>query len=89
MRALLRLLLLTTAAYAQEFRAVISGDVNDASGASIPGVRVTAQSVDRKVEYAAVTNESGRYVTLSCRRVRMRSGLRKTTFGRYSGKGFN
>ncbi len=63
MRALAGLLLLTAVVNAQEFRAVISGDVNDASGASIPGVRVTAQSVDRKVEYGAVTNESGRYVT--------------------------
>jgi hypothetical protein len=63
MRALLGFLVLTGAVFAQDFRAVISGDVNDATGASIPGVRVIAQNLDRRVDYTAVTNESGRYVT--------------------------
>jgi len=48
---------------AQEFRAVISGTVTDSSGATIPNVRLVAQSVEREVEYAAVSNEAGRYVT--------------------------
>jgi hypothetical protein len=49
--------------WAQDFRAVVSGDVTDATGSAIPGVRVIAQNVDRRVDYAAVTNEAGRYVT--------------------------
>ncbi|MCC6538781.1 MAG: TonB-dependent receptor [Bryobacterales bacterium] len=48
---------------AQEFRATISGTVTDASGATVPNVQLTAVSVDRQVEYRAVTNEAGRYVT--------------------------
>jgi hypothetical protein len=48
---------------AQEFRAVISGTVTDASGAAVEGVRLVVQSVEREVEYTAVTNEAGRYVT--------------------------
>jgi hypothetical protein len=63
MRSLLGFLVLTGAVFAQDFRAVISGDVNDATGASIPGVRVIAQNLDRRVDYTAVTNEAGRYVT--------------------------
>ncbi len=56
-------LLLISALNAQEFRASISGNVTDPTGAPVPGVRVVAQSVDREVEYPAVTNETGRYVT--------------------------
>lgn len=51
------------AAYAQEFRAVISGDVTDPTGSAIPGVRVIAESVERKLTYESETNSSGRYVT--------------------------
>ncbi len=49
--------------FGQEFRAVVSGTVTDPTGAPIPGVKVVAQSVDRKVDYPTVTNEVGRYVT--------------------------
>lgn len=56
------LLCTLTAAFAQEFRATISGEVTDQSGAILPGAKVVALSVERNVPYDAVTNGSGRYV---------------------------
>jgi hypothetical protein len=47
----------------QEFRAVISGDVTDASGAAAVGVKVVARNLEQNVEYNSVTNDEGRYVT--------------------------
>ncbi len=55
--------LLATGLLAQDFRAVISGDVTDATGAVAPGVRVTARNLGQNVEYTSQTNEGGRYVT--------------------------
>lgn len=48
---------------AQEFRATISGDVTDATGAAVPGVKIVVESLERKLTYEAVTNEAGRYLT--------------------------
>jgi len=63
MRISITLLALCAGLFAQEFRAVISGDVTDASGASAPGVRVIARNLEQNVEYPSVTNDGGRYVT--------------------------
>lgn len=49
-------------AAAQEFRATISGEVTDPTGAAIEGAKVVASSVERNVPYEAVTNASGRYI---------------------------
>ncbi len=57
------LFMLGTAAVSQEFRATITGEVTDPSGAPIVGARVVATSVERRLEYQARTNETGRYVT--------------------------
>jgi hypothetical protein len=45
MRLLLGVAVFSGAVFAQDFRAVISGEVSDATGASIPGVRVVAQNL--------------------------------------------
>ena len=63
MRFAATLALLATGLVAQDFRAVISGDVTDTTGAIAPGVKVTARNLDQNVEYSSVTNEGGRYVT--------------------------
>ena len=63
MRLFCLLLVLALTSFAQEFRAVISGTVTDATGAPVPGVKVVAQSVERRVEYPSATNDAGRYVT--------------------------
>src|SRR5438105_4864522 len=46
---------------AQEFRAGISGEVTDPSGAAVTMAKVVAQSVERNVTYEADTNAAGRY----------------------------
>jgi hypothetical protein len=55
--------MICAAVMAQDFRANISGDVSDASGAAAPGVKITARNLETNVEYASQTNESGRYLT--------------------------
>src|SRR5262245_41158417 len=52
----------TSFVYGQEFRAGISGEVSDPSGAAVAGAKVVAHSVERSVDYEAVTNTTGRYV---------------------------
>ena len=54
--------LLGVAAFAQEFRATISGEVTDPTGAAIEGAKVVATSVERNVPYDSTTNASGRYL---------------------------
>src|SRR5258708_6233813 len=46
---------------AQEFRASISGQLTDPSGAAVEGARVAASSVERGVAYESTTNSAGRY----------------------------
>ena len=55
------LMLLPAAAFAQQFRATITGTVVDAQGAVVPGVTVTALNTDTNVSIEAVTNEKGAY----------------------------
>lgn len=59
---LLGLLLAVGVASAQEFRATISGDITDPSGAVVEGARVVALSLERNVTYDALTNSAGRYL---------------------------
>src|ERR1044071_4871862 len=47
---------------AQEFRASISGEVTDPTGAAVEGARVVALSLDRNVPYETTTNVAGRYI---------------------------
>ena len=44
----------------QEFRAEISGEVADPSGAAVAGAKVIAHSVERSLRYETVTNSAGR-----------------------------
>ncbi|MBI3680753.1 MAG: TonB-dependent receptor [Acidobacteria bacterium] len=53
------LLILTVTLSGQSDRGVITGAVTDATGASIPGARVTAVHVATNVEYATATVDSG------------------------------
>ncbi len=48
-------------AWSQEVTASITGTVTDPSGAAVPGATVTATSVERGLNYTAVTNDSGLY----------------------------
>ncbi|MBI4909143.1 MAG: TonB-dependent receptor [Acidobacteria bacterium] len=56
------LLLFASLAAAQEFRASISGEVHDATGAPVPGVRIVAKHQATNLTYEAVSNETGRYL---------------------------
>jgi hypothetical protein len=47
--------------YAQESRAVVLGRVTDSSGASVPGAKVIAQSLDTGILTSSVANEEGSY----------------------------
>lgn len=51
----------TRISYAQESRAVVLGRVTDSSGASVPGARVVAQSLDTGITTSSVANEEGGY----------------------------
>ena len=53
--------LLAVAAFAQEFRATLAGEVTDPSGAAVAGAKVAATSVERNVLYESTTNAAGRY----------------------------
>src|SRR5262245_7368244 len=57
----LLLVLLPTIAFAQQFRATITGTVTDAQGAVVPGATVTALNTDTNVSVEAQTNERGVY----------------------------
>src|SRR5690242_5651640 len=56
------LLLFAFPALGQEFRAVISGEVSDPSGAAVSGAKVAAHSVERNATYEAVSSAAGRYI---------------------------
>jgi hypothetical protein len=53
---------LVTAAWAQEFRASISGEVLDSSGAPVSGVKITARHRATNLTYEATSNDAGRYL---------------------------
>src|SRR5260370_1484983 len=55
-------MLLSALACAQEFRALISGQVTDSSGAIIPGATVKATNLDTNVTVTTTTASDGRYV---------------------------
>ena len=56
------LLLLSTVVFAQDFRAMISGQVLDPSGAAIAGATVVATNVDTNVKLTTTTAADGHYV---------------------------
>ena len=50
------------AAGAQEFRASLSGEITDPSGAAISGATITVTNVNRNTDTVEVSNSLGRYV---------------------------
>ena len=54
-------LFVSSSVLAQEFRATISGEVTDQTGAIVTGVKVVALSTERNTPYETVTNGAGRY----------------------------
>jgi hypothetical protein len=52
---------LAPVALAQEFRATITGEITDPSGAAVGGAHVVATSIDRKGAYQSASNLTGRY----------------------------
>lgn len=58
-RIVVALGLLAAAAFAQDFRASISGRVTDATGAVVPGAKVTITNTNTGVPLPAVTNAEG------------------------------
>lgn len=63
--ALLCLFLVPVLVWAQSDRGSIVGTVTDASGAVVPGARVTATHVNTKVQTTTTTNEVGLYSILN------------------------
>ncbi len=55
------LLLISSALFAQEVRATVSGTVTDAQGGAVAGAQVEVKNLDTGVLYPGVTNESGLY----------------------------
>ena len=55
-------LLLAAPILAQEFRASVSGQVTDSTGATVPGAEVAATNVERNTTSNTVSNSAGRYV---------------------------
>ena len=56
------LCLLTSALWAQEFRATISGRVSDASGAAVVGAKVVVTNLETSAANRTVSSDSGDYV---------------------------
>ena len=46
---------------AQEFRATLTGQVTDDSGALIPGAKITAVNIDTKTTYTGTSSDKGVY----------------------------
>lgn len=53
--------LLSSAAYSQEFRSTISGAVNDPQGAGIPGAAVVATQAETGAKFRTVSEANGQY----------------------------
>src|SRR5436190_11545320 len=58
---LIAALITASSLHAQGLQNAIAGQVQDSSGAVIPGVKVTITNVARNVDSAAVTDEAGHY----------------------------
>src|SRR5205823_14572642 len=54
-------MLLSAQAFGQSTNAIVSGTVNDATGAVLPGVEVTATNNATGVVTTAITNDAGAY----------------------------
>ena len=59
---LFSLVFLAGSASAQEFRASVSGQVTDSTGAIVSGAIVTVTSLERNTSAQAISNTAGRYV---------------------------
>ncbi|MGC2658392.1 MAG: carboxypeptidase regulatory-like domain-containing protein, partial [Bryobacteraceae bacterium] len=59
--AVLAMFVVTGRLHAQEVTAAINGVITDASGAAVPGVKVTAKDLDRGTIFPTTTADSGRY----------------------------
>ncbi len=59
---LLGIFFLAGSAFAQEFRASVSGQVTDSTGAIVPGADVTITSVERNTSFHTLSNPAGRYI---------------------------
>ena len=55
-------MLFSALACAQEFRALISGQVTDSSGATIPGATIKATNLNTNISVTATSATDGRYV---------------------------
>jgi hypothetical protein len=62
MKPLILLCLLSVAAWAQEFRATISGRISDAAGAAVVGAQVIVTNLETNAVNRSVSSESGDYV---------------------------
>src|SRR5437588_396110 len=60
--ALFIFLVCAVPAFSQEFRASITGQVIDPSGAPIPNAKVVVLNIERNVTSGAISNSSGRYL---------------------------
>lgn len=54
-------LLAPTSIYAQQQTALLTGQVKDSSGASVPGAKVTITDTERGIKSVVTTNEQGSY----------------------------
>lgn len=53
------------AAWSQSFTAAVRGVVTDATGATVPGARVTITEADRNIQHATTTDSAGRYAIVA------------------------
>jgi hypothetical protein len=60
--ALVAILVMSTPALAQDYRAKVQGVVTDSSGAALAGVNVTLKNVGTGVDVTRQTNSEGRYI---------------------------
>ncbi len=80
-------LLLSAAALAQDFRATVSGRVNDAAGAAVPGAQVVVINLDTTTATTVETNESGEYVVPALQPGNYRLEIEKSGFKKFVQEG--
>ena len=91
-RTLARIALFAAVAYAalsghaaaQAVRGTLLGTVNDAQGAAVPGVNVTAVETQTNISRTAVTNQSGNYVFANMKDGVYRVATELTGFKKFS-----